>query len=43
LLLELPQRGGVHHGAAGLELMDMDIDQARLLIEMIKPHGNRPT
>ena len=29
LLLELRERGGVHHRAAGLELMDMNIDHVR--------------
>src|SRR5215467_11192961 len=32
LLLELRQRGGVHHRAAGSELMDMDVDHACCLL-----------
>ena len=35
LLLELRQRRGVHHGAAGLELMDVNVDQVRGLL--VKP------
>jgi hypothetical protein len=31
LLLELRERGGIHHCAAGLELVDMHVDQARYL------------
>src|SRR5262245_19298965 len=30
LLLELCQRRGINHGATGLELMNMDVDQGRL-------------
>jgi hypothetical protein len=35
LLLELRQRRGVDHGAAGLELMDVNVDQVRTLL--VKP------
>ena len=31
LLLELLERGGIHHRAARLELMNMDVDQLLLL------------
>jgi hypothetical protein len=43
LLLELPESRGVHHGAAGLELMDMNVDQGRTLPpKRLEPQGNRP-
>ena len=32
LLLELLERRGVHHRAARLELMDMNVDQVRCLL-----------
>jgi hypothetical protein len=40
LLLELPERRGVHHGA-GLELLDMDVHQGSLPNEMITATQSR--
>ena len=41
LLLELGQRGRVHHCAAGLKLMNMNVDQvAPSSAKKVQPKGN---